>query len=46
MHQFGYDVGIVGKIVKKTFAVTVKVIYLEYIEITTPNCRVLCILTG
>jgi hypothetical protein len=36
MHWPGYDIGILGKVGRNTFVVTVKVNYLAYVEATTP----------
>jgi hypothetical protein len=45
MHGFRYDFGIVGKVRRNTFVVTVKVNYLEYVETNTPKYRFFCLLT-
>jgi hypothetical protein len=45
MHWLGYDTGIVGKVGRSTFVVTVQVSYLSYVEATTPNYGVFCVPT-
>jgi hypothetical protein len=46
MHWLGYDIGIVGKVGRNTFVVTVKVNCLAHVEATTAKYRVLCTLTS
>jgi hypothetical protein len=38
-------VEIIGKVVRKTFVVTVKVNFLAYVETTTPKYKVFSVLT-
>jgi hypothetical protein len=45
MHWLRYDIGIIGKVGRNTFLVTVKVNYLDYVETTAPKYRVFCVLT-
>lgn len=45
IHWLGYDVGLVGKVVRKAFVVTVKVNYMVYVETITPRYRVFWVIT-
>jgi hypothetical protein len=45
MHWLGYNIGIIGKVGRNTYVVTVQVNYPAYVETNAPKYRVFCILS-